>query len=277
MQAGRHIINQTQQIMSIYTINYRIRSIDTDMDRRLKTSVLFAMLQEAAIAHTEELGMGREKTLDKGLLWIVTHQRAEISRMPEYDENIVIKSWPGENMHLIFPRYYSLETAEGEPLIKASALWALMDEGTRTIVFPENHRIVIDGMRTGDEIALPFTVKPLPCTRSKTVTVPYSFVDLNGHMNNTRYFDTAEDCVFNEMYGSDPESDADESSDPGHKAKLRAVSTEFLQEIRLGETFDISWGSQDGRYFFKGVKTTGSPDAPKEKVCFKLSLEYESQ
>ena len=60
--------------MSIYSIEYRILSSDTDANRRLRLSRLFTLLQEASIAHTTELGMGREKTLDRGLLWIVTLQ-----------------------------------------------------------------------------------------------------------------------------------------------------------------------------------------------------------
>ena len=66
--------------MSLYERELRLRSKDVDMHRRLRTSVLFELLQEAAIAHTEALGMGREKTLDRGLLWIVTMQSAEIRR-----------------------------------------------------------------------------------------------------------------------------------------------------------------------------------------------------
>ena len=69
----------------IYEKKLRLRSSDVDVDRRLRTSVLFSMFQEAAIAHTEELGMGRAKTLDKGLLWIVSLQKLEVLRMPEYD------------------------------------------------------------------------------------------------------------------------------------------------------------------------------------------------
>ena len=97
----------------IYSESLRLRSKDVDMFRRLRLSRLFELLQEASIRHTEELGMGREKTLDKGILWVLLMQRAEITRMPEYDEDIVLKSWPGRTMHLLFPRYYSLETAAG--------------------------------------------------------------------------------------------------------------------------------------------------------------------
>ena len=65
-----------------------LRSKDVDLHRRLRTSRLFELLQEASIRHTEELGMGRDKTLDKGILWIVGLQRAEIRRMPEYEAAI---------------------------------------------------------------------------------------------------------------------------------------------------------------------------------------------
>ena len=108
--------------MSVYSQTLLLRSKDVDCYRRLRTSELFLLLQEAAIRHTEQLGMGRDKTLDKGILWVLLMQRAEIARMPEYDEEIVLKSWPGKTMHLLFPRYASLETSTGEPLLKASAL-----------------------------------------------------------------------------------------------------------------------------------------------------------
>ncbi|MBQ6235656.1 MAG: hypothetical protein IJK54_07025, partial [Clostridia bacterium] len=83
----------------MYRITYRILSSDTDANRNLRLSRLFTLLQEASIAHTTELGMGREKTLDRGLLWIVTLQRANIARLPVYDETVVLKSWPGKTMH----------------------------------------------------------------------------------------------------------------------------------------------------------------------------------
>ena len=90
--------------MSVYRKQLRLRNRDVNLYRRLRTSTMFEWMQEASIRHTEELGMGREMTLDRGLLWVVTLQRAEIARMPEYDECVTLESWPGETMHLLFPR-----------------------------------------------------------------------------------------------------------------------------------------------------------------------------
>ncbi len=235
--------------MSVYREELLLRSKDVDMFRRLRTSELFRLLQEASIRHTEQLGMGRDKTLDKGILWVLLMQRAEIARMPEYDERVVLKSWPGRTMHLLFPRYYSLETADGEPLLKASALWSLVDEKTRKVVFPEKYGVVIEGVVTGEEIAMPGATAKGECTRERSFTVPYSFVDLNGHMNNTRYFDLAEDSVGAAAAGR----------------LLRGVSVEYQNEARLDEELHLRWGGGEESVFL-----CGETDRP----VFRMRLEY---
>lgn len=235
--------------MSVYQQELLLRSKDVDMYRRLRTSTLFLLLQEASIRHTEQLGMGREKTLDKGLLWILLQQRAEIVRMPEYDETIVLKSWPGKTMHLLFPRYYSMETAAGEPLLKASALWGLVDARTRKMIFPEKYGIVIDGVATGEEIALPSAPAKLSCTEERRFIVPYSYVDINGHMNNTCYFDLAEDSV--------PAAAAGRA--------LRSVVIEYANEARFGQEMNVRWGQSGDDWY-----VTGETD----RSVFRMRLGY---
>ena len=242
--------------MSIYQEPLLLRSKDVDMFRRLRLSRLFELFQEASIRHTEQLGMGREKTLDKGVLWVLLMQRAELRRMPEYDEEILIRSWPGRNMHLLFPRYYAVDASDGSPLIRASAIWGLVDAGSRKLAFPERYGIVIDGVETGEEISLPRT---LPKTGEaetdclqRDFTVPYSFVDLNGHMNNTRYFDLAEDCV-----GAAAEGRV-----------LSSIQTEYSNEARFGETLHLRWQWKDG---------TASVSGEGEKPVFRMLMTYQDQ
>ena len=236
--------------MSICSESILLRSKHVDMYRRLRTSELFRMLQEASIRHTEQLGMGRDKTLDKGILWVLLMQRAEIARMPEYDEQIVLKTWPGKTMHLLFPRYAAVETASGEPLLKVSALWTLVDAETRKVVFPEKYGVEIEGVTTGGEIQMPGSVKKAACDHGQDFTVPFSFVDINGHMNNTRYFDLADDCI-----------GAAESG-----ALLTEIAAEYQNEARLGETLHLNWGQEEpGTYFLCGE--TG-------RDVFRMRLKY---
>ena len=241
--------------MNPYVQNYRIAYSDTDVRQRLRLSRLFTLLQEAATDHAALLGAGREKTLDRGILWIVTLQQAVIRRMPVYDEPMQIVTWPGKPKHLLFPRYYRVVDEQKNVLIEASSLWVLMDRNTRKAVFPEQYDIAVPGMQTGWEIALP-RAPQAPLTDETTVfTVPYSYVDQNGHMNNTRYFDLAEDCM----------------PDALRMRNLTGVCTEYSREARLdtqitlkkeqiGETFLLA-GENEGQKLFK-LALTYAPAEP---------------
>ena len=238
----------------IYEKPYQLKSSDVNRWQRLRTSVMMRWLQEAAIAHTEELGMGREKTLDKGILWIISLQRTEILRTPVYDEKIVVRSWPGKTMHVFFPRYYELVSEDGsEVMVRASALWMLLDEKTRRFVFPESYGISIEGCVTGREIALPSSPKTLPFTEESPFTVPFSYVDLNGHMNNTRYYDLADDLLPFEKKGR----------------LLNTLFTEYLHEIREDQPIMLRLGFDESgsAAFLAGEDGSGT-------ALFRLRLEY---
>ena len=236
----------------IYERSLLLGSEHVDCFRRLRVSALFTLLQTAAIRHTEELGVRRDKTLDRGLLWVVARQHVVVERMPVYDERITLRSWPGEMMRVLFPRYYELTDEAGAVLVRASAVWSLMDAQTREMAFPDEYGIEIPGTETGRE--LPYLVR-LPAMEQPnafTFTVPYSCVDLNGHMNNARYFDAAEDHLPAARSG----------------ALLREVRAEYSAEARLGETLRVAWGEKDGTYCLSGTGT---------RTCFRMSLAYDAR
>jgi len=216
----------------------------------MRISTLFTHLQEAAIAHITLLGMGREKTLDRGLLWAVTMQRAQVERLPVYDEEVTLTSWPGETMHVLFPRYYQLTGADGKVLVRASALWVLMDRETRRFVFPEAWGIRIDAATTGDELPLPTPPKLGAPTGEGSFTVPYSYVDLNGHMNNTRYFDMAEDRMPSDL----------------RLRPLREAAVEYGGEARLGTVIHLTHRQEASSFSLSGEA--------EGKRLFRLRLDY---
>lgn len=222
--------------MSVFRRSIRIRDCDVSFNRKLRPSCLFSIMQEASIDHTEALGAGRAKTLDRGFLWVITRQRVEISRLPEYDETVVFESWPGKTMHVLFPRYYRMLDGDGRVLLSGSALWTLINAETRSFIFPEREGIDVPGELTGNEIALPSGIRSIPATQKRAFTVPYSHTDINGHMNNIRYIDECENMIPNVAAGRNP----------------REIAVEYAREIRLGESMEISLGFRDGDYFFSG-------------------------
>ena len=223
----------------IYEKKVLIRSEQVDMTRRLRMSDLFRLLEEASIAHTEALGCTKDKTLDRGLLWIITRQLVEIEEMPAYDEQITVRSWQGEMQHVFFPRFYEIERA-GRVLIKGQALWMLMDEETRSMAMPEDYGIFIPGRPDAGDMALPAVVVPKtagePAVSTPLVT-RFSQIDINGHMNNTRYFDMIDDMLH---------SSGQNASVP------KAVLANYMSELKLGDSFILHQYKDAGALYFEG-------------------------
>ena len=211
--------------MDIYRKTKKVKCADVDMFRRLTFSSLFTWFQETAIEHTTQIGVGRDKTLDRGFLWVVTQQMASINRLPEYDETVTLLSWPGKTLHMFFPRYWEILDTNGSVLISASSLWVLLNAETRKAVFPEEHGIQIDEMRKDYKIPLPPRVRSFPTEEGllSQFTVPLSYTDMNGHMNNARYFDVAADLL----------------EDPSLLADVCMISTEYTGELRHGQTMSV--------------------------------------
>ena len=99
--------------MNIYKKEYQVLSSDVDPALNLKISTLFTWMQEAAIAHTIELGVTRQRSFDIGLLWVVIQYRIRFYSLPVYDDIVTLSSWPGKDMHLFFPRYFRLAGRDG--------------------------------------------------------------------------------------------------------------------------------------------------------------------
>ena len=72
---------------------------------------------------------------------------------------------------------------------------------------------------------------------------------MNGHMNNTRYFDLAENVFSPAAAGAEPSR----------------ILVEYASELRLGETYNISWGEKDSHYYLMGGG---------EKPSFRIVVDY---
>ena len=244
---------EEKQARLTYEKKILIRSEQVDMTRKLRMSELFRLMEEASIAHTEELGCTRDRTLDRGLLWIITRQQAEIEEMPAYDEEITVRSWQGDMMHVFFPRFYEIERA-GRVIIRGKALWMLIDEAGRQMIMPEDYDIFIPGRPGSEDMMLAPVVIPSALKREgseaaaadgagasapggdksglvirQDLETRFSQVDINGHMNNTRYFDIIDDALYT----------MSSAADAGSRVP-RLVRANYLSELRAGDRFTLS-------------------------------------
>ena len=173
-----------------YSENILIRTRDCDMFGRWKPSALLEVMQETATAHCESVGLSRDKTDERGVVWVVSRCRVEFVRPLRLNEPCRVETFALPEKHLFYPRGHVFYNGAGETVGGALSLWLLMDVATR--------RAVKDDFVLG---RLPIDQRPAPARQPRTVrpagdelaagafTPPFTDFDVNGHVNNTKYMD----------------------------------------------------------------------------------------
>ncbi|MBR2582589.1 MAG: hypothetical protein IKD61_04285 [Oscillospiraceae bacterium] len=235
--------------MEIYMLPYTIRSRDVNMFQRMRSSQLFELLQEAATDHSELLSAGVDVIRRQNLMWVLARQNVEIVRIPHYGEKVVVETWPGKTVHSLYPRYYRLLDEQGEAIVNSSSIWMLVDMHERSLVSSAQSGIDFSFDKRGLELSLPSPPRAFFTDSSISFTLPFSYVDMNGHMNNTRYFDLADNLSPSALAGRDP----------------ARILVEYSAELRLGNSYELLYGQQGDRFFLK----TGG-----DKPLFRIVIDY---
>ena len=163
-------------------------SRDCDFTGCWKPSEIFMAMQEMAAEHSGILGAGYSYMRSIGLAFALTRTELRMNRYPRIGENVVIRTWAAPVMKWMYPRHFIFESETGEQLGFASTIWVLLDLNERKMVAPSALDVDI---ATGD---LPAPLRMPGKALAPDESCPayeylpgYSEIDVNSHVNNTRY------------------------------------------------------------------------------------------
>ena len=187
----------------MYKKSYYIGSNDVDKFLDLKLPSLFKMMQDISTEHAEVIGIGKENTINKGMFWVITRMEVDIIRMPKYLDTVHLITYPGDNMRFIFPRYFRLEDEQGNCLIRASSVWMVLDKSNHRINMNPFPEVKLPEEHMNDELKMPEKAKDdSNLNEVENRKVRYSDIDLNGHLNNTKYIDYIMDIHDSDFYAN---------------------------------------------------------------------------
>ena len=178
-------------MMKTYTETFTLLSRDCDVKGTWRLSAILEAMQESAGAHSLLLGCGREELLKRNIVWVLSRSELHMDRYPRIGEKITLHTFPMPNRICFFPRYYIFTDERGEMLGKAGTLWLLFDTETRKMLPPGDiARLIPDNRDLTVPMNLPATVGNLQGEEFVSQYRPvYTDLDVNGHVNNTRYAD----------------------------------------------------------------------------------------
>ena len=256
---------------NIYRINLTIQSDDVTPGNVLRASRLFNYFQDAAFEHVNLLGIGTEELRSRGILWVLANQQIEIKRMPQLGETVTLSTWPGKTRMGFFPRHYRITDADGNSIVRAVSMWALIDAASRLTINPDDYSIVCEAVSVEGELRMKGGPKPIDLISSTSFTVPPEYIDNNNHLNNARYMDIAENCIHAEQVGLVP----------------RCINARYGTEALLGETLSVLWGNNGDSYYLEYNRSntqdniSGEPDAAsassdnsQDTNHFRLRIDY---
>ena len=237
----------------MYQKNYHIGSNDVDQFLELKLSSFFKMMQDIGTEHAEVLNIGKANTIDKGLYWVITRIEIDIINMPKYLEDVKLITFPGDDMRFIFPRYFLLYDMKGQLLIRASSTWMVMNRATHNVSLNPFNGFKVASEHHEDELPLPNkVVKDEDVSFLETRKVRYSDIDLNSHLNNTKYIDYILDLHDSEFY---------------KKNSISHFLINYEKELKDGDSVSLSSSLKNPEYI------VGSTD----KAVFEVNITYRSR
>ena len=229
-----------------YKERYYVKSSEVDIHQTLKLSSLLKILQDLATEGSKILNAGTDKTLAKGYLWVFSKLQININRLPRYEETVNLSTYPNEMMHFIYPRTFEIKDLDNNMLVKATSMWCLIDTNTRKIVLPSETGVGVKSDIKADPMTK-IVAKDNKLIESRIVK--YTDLDLNKHLNNTRYLDFICDLYDSKFFIDH---------------RINKINIAFHQEVKEGEIVDI-YASSDNNYFLFKVN---------EKVVFECNIDY---
>ena len=210
----------------LHTVQFTVTELHADRFGRCRPSSILRFAQDAAGSHCFQLGTDWDSMAAKGVFWAVIRQRLEVTRLPRVGETVTVRTWPMPTTRVAYPRATVGLDEAGNELFKVMSLWVIMDMQTRAMIRPDKSGVDVEGIVLGGELPAPagLNFKDLPNETLRTVG--FTELDINGHMNNTRYLDWLCDLLPSGYHGEHP---------------MKAVTVCYLSEALEGQQVALHW------------------------------------
>lgn len=208
----------------VHSRDYYLRASDFDRYERLTPKAVLELFQDVAGDHAEKMGIGFHTLLEKNLMWVIVRTKFKVEKQIKRYSTVTVKTWPLKPQRLIFRREYLILDDSGDVAIRGSADWMIIDSKSRSLaavsdIYPENAVY-------NEEFAIDEKLRKIKDIEGETVTsdvIPqFNDIDLNGHVNNTKYADFALNVL-----------------NPENK-KIVSFQIDYHKEVLNGETLKLT-------------------------------------
>ncbi len=237
-----------------------VGSCDMDVWGHLKPTTILSICQETAYMHSTTYGFGFDHLLEKGAAWVLSRAAVQIERLPKWHDQITVRTWHKGSSGIFSLRDYIFYDASMTPIIRVTTSWLIINIASRRILRASS---IFDANDSYEKLIYPHHAIE---QEAQKVALPsgallslgshrvlYSDLDVNHHVNNTRYLEWACDHSAQQMMP---------------QRVLQGFTINFNHEAKYGEQVDIAGETGVAEDIFKVEGTS------KGRSIFAAELHY---
>ncbi len=235
-----------------------VSSADIDIWGALKPAAILAICQDMAYRQSASMGGGYDALAAHNMTWVLSRAKVCIDRVPRWHESLTVRTWHKGQSGIFSLRDYIFYDSSQEPIIRVTSSWLIINVESRRIARVDKI------FNQTDLSSLPeyqYDAIPDPAERIDSLQggeklgehmVRYSDMDVNRHVNNTRYMEWA--CDYSQMQMQCGEA-------------LKGFTINFNHEAKYQDVVVISSSAQpSSRVVIEG--------ADSQRNIFAVVLEY---
>ena len=173
-----------------YQMKMKIPFDMADMNGHIKLPDVILLSLQVSGMQSIELGVSDKTILeDYNLVWIITEYDIEVARLPRFAEEITIETEALSYNRLFCYRRFTIYDETGQELIHMMATFVLMDRDSRKVHAVEPEIVAPYQSDFDKKLIRGPKYESLDEPISKDYHVRFYDLDMNGHVNNSKYLD----------------------------------------------------------------------------------------
>ncbi|MBC99224.1 MAG: acyl-[acyl-carrier-protein] thioesterase [Halobacteriovoraceae bacterium] len=211
----------------IYSKDYVIDTFTSNSHKRLGLLGLVGILQDIATFHAKDAGFGHEEMLEKSVFWVLIRKSIKMKKWPALFSTITVKTW--SRLPDSYYAYRDFEIYSQDELIgTATTTWVTLNAQTRrpTEIPLKNLPLDIRSDKALDYEAskVEVSIEEKDLEKVCRFHTRNSDLDLNGHVNNTKYSQWVLDSIDFQYHST-------------HVVTEYHIN--FLSEVKLGDEIEV--------------------------------------
>ena len=235
-----------------------VESYDVQPNGNIKISSLLKFLQKAAGDDVNKTALDYFTLASHNIAFVLTKMNVKILKDIKIYDELIITSHPRKIRGASFPRDFIVKVGT-ETVAIARSIWVLLDLEKRTILRPSALEDIGSLPPSDDDMFEISDVRRVvdanSLSRTNVLSVEYSHLDMNNHLNNTYY----SDFIFNIIDKNIHESDAG-----------LYLQINYKNEARLGDVLKIHYSTRDDGSVFD----FSADNETNGKVCFTAYVSF---